>query len=157
MKRFSLLAALLLVLGLLAGCGSSDSDADGGSGSGGGVADAPKNASVEDFCGAFMDLIEQATQPGAELSDADQVKLAKDLSKKLQEIGTPEDMPADARKGFEKALQLIDDLSEDATPEEMEKASGSLTEEEQANQSALSDYISKKCLGSLLPSASPSS
>ncbi len=155
MKRISLVAVLLLLLGLVAaGCGGGgdDSAADGG----GGVADAPKNASVEDFCGAFLDLIQQASAAG-DMTDAEQVALAKDLAAKLQKVGTPEDMPEDAREGFEKALQLINDLDEDATPEEMEQANEDLTEEEQANQEALSTYISEKCMSQLMPSASPSS
>ena len=48
MKRMSLLAAPLLVVGLLAGCGD-----DGG----GTTADAPTNASVEEFCQPFVDML----------------------------------------------------------------------------------------------------
>ena len=156
MKRISLLAALVLLLGFLAGCGndSSSGASDEAAGDGG----APTNASVEEFCGAFIDMIQEAGTGGADMSDADAVALAKKLANKLQEVGTPEDMPADARKGFELALQKINDLPDDATQAEMEAANAELTEEEKGYQKALSDYITEKCMGSMLPSgaASPS-
>ena len=156
MKRLSLLAALLLVVGLLAGCGGDDSSAaDGGSGDSAGAP--PTDASVEEFCGAFLDLIQQAQAAGQDISDADAIKLAKDLAAKLAEIGTPADMPAEARRAFEKAIERINDLPDDATREEMDKAAGELTEEEQKDQEALSTYITQKCMGQALPSESASS
>ena len=68
MKCTSLLAALLVVVGLVAGCGSSESSTASG--------DSGGSASVEEFCGAFLDLIEQARQQGTDISDADAVELA---------------------------------------------------------------------------------
>ena len=113
MKRISLLAALLLVVGLLAGCGNSDSSGASGSADAGGP---PTNASVDDFCGAFLDLIQQVQAAGTDISDKDAVKLAKDLAGKLSDVGTPADMPANARRAFETAINKINDLPDDATP-----------------------------------------
>jgi len=154
MKRIPLLAALVLVVGLLAGCGSSDSsDASGSSDAGG----PPTNASVEDFCGAFLDLIQQVQQAGADISDEQAVKLAKGLASKLADVGTPADMPADARRAFETAIDKINALPDDATQEEVDGAAGDLTEEQKADQASLSDYITQQCASQLAPSASPSS
>ncbi len=152
MKRTPLLAALLLVLGLLAGCGSSDSSTAGDGGSAGGP---PTSASVDEFCGAFLDLIQQASQAGADLSDDDAIQLAKDLADKLGEVGTPEDMPEDARRAFETAIEKIQAIPDDATQDEMQEAAEDLTEAQKADQEALSTYITKTCMGQLSPSESP--
>lgn len=149
MKRMSLLAALLLVIGLLAGCGDSDSPSPDAGGSEGGP---PTNASVEDFCGAFLDLVEQVRAAGDDISDAQAVKLAKDLADKLSEVGTPSDMPAEARRAFETAIEKINELPDDATKDEVDRAAGDLTEEQKQDQEALSTYLTQKCMGGLLPS-----
>jgi hypothetical protein len=154
MKRTSLLAALLLVLGLLAGCGGDDSSSTAADSSGGGI---PANASVEEFCGAFLDLIQQANAAGSDMSDAEAVKLAKDLAAKLEQIGTPEDMPDDARRAFETAIDKINALPDDANKDEMDEAAGDLTEEEKADQQALSTYLGTTCMGQAEPSGGASS
>jgi len=151
MKRTSLLAALVLVVGLLAGCGNSDSSTAGDDSADG----PPTTASVEEFCGAFLDLVQKAQAQGSDISDHDAVKLAKDLAGKLAEVGTPSDMPAGARRAFEMAIEKLESLSDDASQKEMEQAAGDLTEDQQRDQEALSTYITTKCMGQL--DASPSS
>jgi hypothetical protein len=148
MKRISLLAASLLVVGLLAGCGS-----DGGSAASG----SPKDATVDEFCQPFVDMISDITTKGANMSDTDAVKLAKDLADKLAKVGTPKDMPADARKGFELVIKKLQALPDDATKEEVDKAQN-LTTEEKKYSDALGQYITTNCADKLLPSgaASPS-
>ena len=64
MKRISLLAVPLLVVGLLAGCGD-----DGGDGGGDDAADAPKNATVEEFCQPFVNMYEDVVSKGEDISD----------------------------------------------------------------------------------------
>ncbi len=154
MKRTPLVAALFLVLGLLVGCGSSDSStaADGGGSAGG----PPTNASVEEFCGTFLDLIQQASEAGEKISDKDAIALAKDLADKLSEVGTPEDMPEDARRAFETAIEKIQAIPDDATQDEMQAAAADLTEAEKKDQESLSTYITTTCAGQLSPSESPS-
>ena len=146
MMRMSLLAAPLLVVGLLAGCGDGGADSSGGADAG----DAPGNASVEEFCQPFVDMLKEVSAQGDELSDADAVRLAKETADKLRETGTPEDMPEDARKGFELVIAKLADLPDDATKDEVEKAQ-QLTEEEQAYSTALSQYIASKCADQLVP------
>jgi len=159
MKRVSMpfaLAALLLVLGLVAGCGGGDDSSNAGAGEdGGSAAGPPTDASVEDFCGTFLDLIEQASQAGSDISDADAVKLAKDAADRLEEVGTPEDMPEDARRAFETAIEKIRSIPDDATQKEMDEIAADLTDEQQTDLQALSAYVSKTCMGQLDPSASP--
>jgi hypothetical protein len=138
MKRISLLAVPLLVAGLLAGCG------DDGGDDAGDAADAPKNATVEEFCQPFVDMYNDVTDQGADISDADAVAIAKDTADKLREAGTPEDMPEDARKGWELVIEKLSELDEDATKEEVQEAQ-SLTEEEQEYSEALAQYVASKC------------
>ena len=78
------------------------------------------------------------------------MKLAKDTADKLREAGTPEDMPEDARKGFELVVEKLAELPDDATKDEVEKAQ-ELTEEEQTYSDALGKYIAEKCADQLLP------
>jgi hypothetical protein len=154
MKRTPLVAALFLVLGLLVGCGSSDSStaADDGGSAGG----PSTNASAEEFCGTFLDLIQQASEAGDKISDEDAIALAKDLADKLSEVGTPEDMPADARRAFETAIEKIQAIPDDATQDEMQEAAADLTEAEKKDQESLSTYITTTCASQLAPSESPS-
>jgi hypothetical protein len=140
MKRMSLLAAPVLAVGLLAGCGDDGADA----------ADAPSNASVEEFCQPFVDMLQEVTEQGEDISDEDAVALAKETADKLREAGTPEDMPEDARQGFELVVKKLADLPDDATKDEVEKAQA-LTEEEQKYSDALSKYIAEKCADQLFP------
>ena len=143
MMRMSLLAAPLLVVGLLAGCGD-----DGAAGAD--AADAPSDASVEEFCQPFVDMLQEVSAQGDDLSDADAVRLAKETADKLRETGTPADMPEDARKGFELVVEKLAGLPDDATKDEVEKAQ-ELTEEEQTYSTALSQYIASKCADQLFP------
>jgi hypothetical protein len=154
MKRTSVAAVLLLVLGLVAGCGggSSSGAADDSAAAGG----PPTNASVEDFCGAFMDLVRQVSEAGDDITDAQAVKLAKQLAGNLADVGTPADMPADARRAFENALEIILSFPDDATRADMTKGALDLTDDQKKDQSALNHYITGTCMGELSGAASGS-
>jgi hypothetical protein len=134
----SLLAVPLLLAGLLTGCGDDSADA----------AEAPKDATVEEFCQPWIDLVKDVTAKGENISDEDAVKIAKDTADKLAEVGTPKDMPADARKGFELILQKLNDLPDDATKEQVNEFS-KLSKEEQKYSDALSQYIGEQCADQL--------
>jgi len=79
MKKTAALATSLLLVGFGAtACGGSDKGAD-----------APKDASKEDFCAALKSF-----------DGTDEIEVADHLDE-MKEVGTPADMPDDARKGFE--------------------------------------------------------
>lgn len=124
MKKMTALAISLLLVGFgTTACG------------GDGAADAPKDASVEDFCGALR---------GYDL-EADDANVA-DYIDDMKQVGTPADMPDDARKGFEfmieKATELDDKKAELGTRADFETEFGL---DSTLQFIALFTYISTKC------------
>ncbi|MDT0202328.1 hypothetical protein [Nocardioides sp. AE5] len=116
-KRFSLVvASLALVGGMTAACG-------GGSG-----ADAPTNASQDDFCEAYMKI--------TEVTDADG---AKDVAKDLADIGTPEGISDEARKGFEVYVDALEDADDGDTETPWD-------DDEQENVTAFLTWASTTCV-----------
>ena len=114
-------AGVVLMVGVLTGCGGDAPD------------DAPEEASKKDFCGAFQKLGESG----------DDFDKSKEAFKDLEDTGTPDDMPDDARAGFELIIDIADeaDSSEDA-----EKKVEDLSKDEQKEVEAFSTYTVKKCL-----------
>ena len=163
MKRMSLpaqlVAVVLMVLALVTGCGGSDSSGAAIADEGDAAAGPPTDATVEDFCGTFMDMIQQASDAGSNMSDAEAIKVAKQTADKLAEIGTPEDIPAGAREAFELAIDKIRSIPDDATRQEMDAIADDLTDEERKNLDALTTYVTATCMSvpSDLPSDMPSS
>ena len=88
MKKALWAASLLLVAGIATACGGDD----GG--------DAPEEVSVEEFCEPFKEL-KADTKPD-------------ELADQLKDVGTPKDIPDDARKGFEFLIDNAEDLDEDS-------------------------------------------
>ena len=106
----------------------------------------------------FLDLARTAQEQGAEASDADAVKLLKDLADQLEEVGTPEDMPEDARDGLE--LLIDEDQGPRLTTPRRrtwQNVEKDFSEEDKANQEALQKYLGEKCIGQLTPSDGASS
>lgn len=129
--RITLAAATLaLVAGTTAACG-----ADG----------PPADASTEDFCKVFDDFYAELQDLGAESETADQVQALKDTGEELAEVGTPDDIPDEAREGFELAIQTIEDLPDDATEEEISKLEEDFSDAEQEQSDAFDDYLSETC------------
>lgn len=148
------LAGLALVAGGLTGCGddqASDTSGDKaggdtGSSSGGDGASAPDDISTADFCGSYADLIkESASSFTGDATAAELVPTLKKFAAQLSEIGTPSDIPADARRGFELSVDAINDLPDDATQEDLLGASEKYSEEETADAQAFSTYVQKAC------------
>lgn len=76
---------------------------------------APTDASEADFCEAVQGNAGSA-EFGQAFQDEDWDKLAdliKEQLEEIEEVGTPEDIPDDAREGFEIQLDQVGDLSAD--------------------------------------------
>lgn len=127
-------AAVLLALSLTA-CGGG----------------APADASVADFCEvtqgnttdkAFGDAI--ADEDWDEVAD-----LIKEQTDEVEEVGTPEDIPDDAREGFELQIDAAGDLSGDdiekAFTDESNPFEIDLSDEDKKKVEAYTEYETETC------------
>jgi len=132
--RLGLLAAgLVLVAGGAVSCGD-----DGG---GGGGRDAP---STKEFCGAlkaFQDDFAVA-DPTKDLKAY--IQTLKDAADRLEDVGTPDEMPADAQDGFELTVKKIKDLSDSATLDDL-AGIGDVSDADRTKLDALDEYIAQTC------------
>lgn len=95
MKKPALLLAALALAGTgLTACGGDDAES------------APTNASKKDFCGVLVDFAKKASTMDS-ASEKEQIDAAHDLADDMTEVGTPEDMPKEARDTY---VKLVDAL-----------------------------------------------
>lgn len=120
--------------------------------------DAPTDASEEEFCDVAMD---QSWYEDLGEDDYEGfVDAAKDYAERLEEVGTPEGIPDDAREGFEISVDTAKDLDageiEDAVKEAQEAAEAGeeapedpleaeLSDEEADNLEAFNTYAAETC------------
>ena len=126
MKKALWAASLLLVAGTATACGGDGGDAGG----------APEDASVEEFCKPFTDA-------------ADDAKVG-DVADELRDVGTPEDIPDDARKGFEFLIENAEDLDKNQeTLDDEEAFKDKYGDDEFAQIEAFIEYLGKTCVPEL--------
>ena len=127
-------------------------DDDGGSGGGA----APEATSTQDFCGAlkaFQEDLGAAADPKTD--PAAYVTTLKEAADKLHDLGTPSDMPDQAKAGFNLTVETIRELPDDATGDDLAKIND-VGDADKEKIAALEDYIAKECRG-LTDEPSPSS
>jgi hypothetical protein len=147
MKPALLAASLVLVGGSAAGCA-------GGSASG-----APTDASEADYCATYQSLFTKMSTK-TDATDKQIVAEIKDWAERMQKTGTPKDIPKDARAGFETTISLIDDLDDDAKPDDFEKIDEDLSETETTQVDTFDTYTTDTCgspLDNMEPPAMPES
>ena len=137
--RLTLAGAVLLVGTVTSACG-------GGSG-------APSDASQDGFCEAanslMSDLVPEDLSTPELPSDEDMAQAVKDWGSRMEEVGTPEDIPDDARKGFEAVVDQAKEI--DAADfsleklEELEKGGADASKEVEEQADAFGDYLTKTC------------
>jgi hypothetical protein len=140
LRRGAAASTALLLAFALSACGDDDSKGDGGSGGDGG-SDA---ASVEDYCEIVND---DTAFEDVDLDDKEAfVEALQDFADEIEEVGVPEDIPDDAREGFEIQLDLIDDLDPDEIdlndPESFEQG---LSEDDKEKVEAYTEYENETC------------
>ena len=147
MKPGLLAASLVLVVGGAVGCGGGDGD-DGGDGH-----DAP---STKDFCGALKDFQDEYAKADPAKDLKGYIRTIKAAAARLDDVGTPKDIPSDARAGFDLTVEKIEALPADATVDDLARI-GDVDEVDQKKLDALDDYITTTCpeLGDQTESSSP--
>lgn len=140
-RRAAAAGCLTLVAALSLGACSDDGDG----GAGGSSSSAPDDASLEDFCGAFNGLFDEVMAEAASGDSTKMVRALKDWAAEIEEVGTPADMPEDARNGFELFVEQARGVDEDATLADLERLGEGLSEAEQADGEAFSDWTTESC------------
>lgn len=138
MKRLAATAVLAVTAAALTACGGGSS--------------APADASESDFCDAYVSIFDQTIEIGTDDFDA-QAKAMREWGDKLAEVGTPESISEDARKGFETSIDLIQDLdakdlekASDADAESSDPLSGfDMSEDEEKQSEELGTYVQETC------------
>lgn len=137
--RLTLTSAVLLIGTVTSACG-------GGSG-------APSDANEDAFCDAanslLSDLLPEDLSTTELPSDEDLALAVKDWGARMEEVGTPEDIPDDARKGFEAVVDQAEEI--DAADfsmeklEELEQGGADASQEVQEQADAFGDYLNETC------------
>ena len=123
MKQALRAASLLLIAGMTTACGGDDG------------AGAPEDASVDEFCKPFTD------------AQADDDAKVADVADELNQVGTPEDIPDDARKGFEFLIDNAEDLDKTGDDLDDEEAfKDKYGDDASAQIEAFIDYLAKTCV-----------
>lgn len=126
-RSANIIVATLLGLGAAA-CG-------GGSGGGSGTA-APKNASVDAFCTAYVSVMSGGVKTGTG-------KTIRDWGERLRKVGTPKDMSADARAGFEVFVDYAKSVDPNAKTADIPDPD--VSDAEQKQLTAFAAYASQNC------------
>lgn len=139
-RRLAALSAPVLLAFSLTACG-------------GGASGAPTDASKDDFCNVFSgDFDTDAFDP--EASPEDQAKALKEILDEqvsdYQDVGTPEDIPDDAREGFEISVDAAGDVSEDDIQDAFENPDGDfsdlgVSEDDQDKVAAFNSWAIEYC------------
>ena len=137
--RLTLTGAVLLVGAVTSACGE-----------GGG---APTDASKDGFCEAanslMSDLLPEDLSTPELPSDEDMAQAVKDWGSRMEEVGTPDDIPDDARKGFETVVDQAREI--DAADfsieklEELEQGGADASKEVEEQADAFGDYLTETC------------
>ena len=137
--RLTMTSAVLLIGAVTTACGGDDA--------------APTDASEKEFCDTqssfFQDLLpEDLTNPEVPSNEA-MAEAAKEWGAKLEEVGTPEDIPDDARAGFDALVEQAREI--DASDfsieklEELQQGGEDATAEAKSEAQAFSDYLTETC------------
>ena len=113
----------------------------------GGSDDAPTDASDKDFCEGQSSLMQDLASSGEKAPEpAELAELIQDWADEVEEIGTPEDIPEDARAGFETTIEQARDISaEDLEADNLDKLGEELSGDAEKQAEAFNRYVGDTC------------
>ncbi|MDN4172095.1 hypothetical protein QWY28_03995 [Nocardioides sp. SOB77] len=150
LRRAAATSSLLLLAPFAAACGGDDE-----------ASSAPQDASTEDFCEAYSSIFDSLLAAPSEGSQEEQEQAAvdalKEWTEQMREVGTPEDLPDDARDGFELVLDEASDIEDVSDLQDLDDNQDYSESEQEASQ-ALNTWIAENCANAMpgLPSGAPS-
>ena len=124
---------LLAVPGLMS-CGGDDGDGSG---------DGKDEVTVEEFCAAAEKFENTFTETDT-TNLIEGVEALKDAARELKDVGTPDDIPDDAREGLELTLDKLIALPDDADETDLMDVLD-FNEDERAKSMAFEDYLNATC------------
>jgi hypothetical protein len=106
----------------------------------------PTDASEKDYCDAIGDD-SYFNDLGEDADEQDYVDALQEFADAVKEVGTPEDIPDDAREGFEIQLDVIDDLKADDIDLEGDEnpLESELSDDEKKKVDAYTEYENETC------------
>jgi hypothetical protein len=145
MKLGLLAASLVLVAGGAVGCGDdSGSGSDGGSDNGNGNASSSdEGVATEDFCAAFQAFADDLA--GVTGTEGNLGEILKKAAQRIEDVGTPDDIPDDAKEGLQLTLDAIQALPDDASAEDMGAIEEEFSEADKEKTDAFSEYLEETC------------
>jgi hypothetical protein len=152
MKHALIAASLVLVAGLGAGCGGGD-DPEPETSASSATSSANPTSSTEEFCAAYNSLF-QEFQDGTQPTDEQAVQAIKKWAEELDEVGPPEDIPADAEKGYDLIVETVQKIKDDATQADIQKLTAAFTRAERVSSNAFGEWAQTACPQQ--PSGAPS-
>ncbi len=108
-------------------------------------ADAPKDASIEDFCAAKRWFVVEGTDRflgGGLPSDDQLVGLVRDWAAELARVGTPDNMSEEGRAGFEKLIDRLEDMEAGDVTGGFNWQDGDWENDE---EKSFADYVTNTC------------
>jgi hypothetical protein len=107
----------------------------------------PTDASVKDYCAAVNDDSD-FEDFGEDSTEEDFVDALQSFADRLEKVGTPEDIPDDAREGFEISLDAVEDLDpDDIDLKNLDDSAleDDLSDDEKDKLDAYNEYENKTC------------
>lgn len=130
-------AGLVLLAGLVTACGGGGEAGAGGEG-------APGDASRQEFCEAYAGLFADFGAIDPDDTGAG-IEAFQAWADDMRQVGTPEDIPEDARRGFTVVLDSISEIDPDATEEELAALGEDLSQGDQDSGQAFVEYATETC------------
>jgi hypothetical protein len=142
MKRALTAASLVLVAGLGVGCGGGDDPEPEASAS---PSPSAAASGTDEFCEALNSLFEEFAD-GTQPTDREAVRALKRWADEIEGAGAPEEMPPDAREGYELIVETVAKIKDDATQAEIQQQmTQGFSKADRASSTAFGEWAQQTC------------